>query len=250
MWEAEVEPRLREAGPHEIIVSRTLKVLGLGESAAEQKVADLMSGANPTLAPYAKQDGIHLRITAKAASREGALPLIADLESRVRERLGSYVYGADDDTPWGVARDLLGRIDGTCAFLEIGEAQGSIAELERAATSAGTLATPSLEVASRLLGETATATDLEQAALQLGLNTGALVIVAVAATSEPDGRERGTVRATGEAIVLAPAFGGELSIHRARQNWKTSASEVQRLVGLAAVSLLFRSLSQKGQGQL
>src|SRR4051794_10413977 len=103
MWEREVEPRLRSQGSG-VIVSRTLKTMGLGESAVEAKVQDLMGGSNPTLAPYAKQDGVHLRVTAKAATPEEAERLISGLEAEVRSRLGAAIYGADDETPVGVLR--------------------------------------------------------------------------------------------------------------------------------------------------
>ncbi|HEY0068772.1 MAG TPA: CinA family nicotinamide mononucleotide deamidase-related protein, partial [Chloroflexia bacterium] len=126
MWELEVEPRLRLLSPTQI-VSRTLKVLGMGESAVEQVVVDLMGGANPTLAPYAKQDGIHLRITAKADNEATARDMIAGLEEQVRARLGNAVYGADDETPAGAVLALLARHGLRLAVVEVGEgAIGSV----------------------------------------------------------------------------------------------------------------------------
>jgi nicotinamide-nucleotide amidase len=129
MWELEVEPTLVQ-GTDAVIVSRTLKTLGIGESSAEEVVADLMTGSNPTLAPYAKPDGVHLRITAKAADRASALAMIEGLEAKVRERLGSAVYGADDDTPAGVVTGLLENAGLQIAVLEIGPgAVGAVAPL-------------------------------------------------------------------------------------------------------------------------
>ena len=55
-----------------VIVSRTLKLAGIGESHAEEALGDLTRSTNPTLATYAKSDGIHLRLTAKAATRSEA----------------------------------------------------------------------------------------------------------------------------------------------------------------------------------
>ena len=49
------------------IVSRTLKIFGMGESAVEDLLRDRMNAmTNPTLAPYAKEGEVELRITAKA----------------------------------------------------------------------------------------------------------------------------------------------------------------------------------------
>ncbi len=79
-----------------VIVSRTIKTFGIGESAAEAKLRDLMNALhNPTLAPYAKPTGTELRITAHAQTEEEALSLIVPIEEQVKERLGDVVIGVD-----------------------------------------------------------------------------------------------------------------------------------------------------------
>src|SRR5262249_54153528 len=59
---------------------------------------DLTRSTNPTLATYAKSDGIHLRLTAKAAVQPDAEALLDDFEPRVRERVSDWVYGGEADT--------------------------------------------------------------------------------------------------------------------------------------------------------
>jgi nicotinamide-nucleotide amidase len=66
-----------------------------------------MSLASPTLALYAKPDGIQMRITAKAATREEAARLIEGREAELRLILKDKVWGIDDDTPEGAAGQLL-----------------------------------------------------------------------------------------------------------------------------------------------
>ncbi len=79
-----------------IIRSRTLRVFGLGESAVESLLRDRMNElTNPTLAPYAKEGEVELRITAKADTADEADALIAPVEAEVRALLGGLVYGAD-----------------------------------------------------------------------------------------------------------------------------------------------------------
>ncbi|MCI9223392.1 MAG: competence/damage-inducible protein A [Oscillospiraceae bacterium] len=79
-----------------VIRSRTLRVFGLGESAVESLLRDRMNElTNPTLAPYAKEGEVELRITAKADSPQAADALIAPVEREVRALLGELVYGAD-----------------------------------------------------------------------------------------------------------------------------------------------------------
>jgi nicotinamide-nucleotide amidase len=98
MWEHEVKPRLRALSGGQTLFTRTLKVLGLGESAAEAAIKHLLAGTNPTIATYAKRDGTHVRISAKAEGEERARALVEELEVRAREALGANVYGVDDET--------------------------------------------------------------------------------------------------------------------------------------------------------
>jgi len=72
MWRQEVFPRLEKLGCA-VIFSRTLKTWGISEAKIDQLVGNYMTLANPTLALYAKGDGIHLRITAKSENRDEAL---------------------------------------------------------------------------------------------------------------------------------------------------------------------------------
>lgn len=79
-----------------VIVSRTVKTFGIGESAAEALLRDLMNALhNPTLAPYAKPTGTELRITAHADTEEEAYALIAPVEAQVKAILGDYAIGTD-----------------------------------------------------------------------------------------------------------------------------------------------------------
>ncbi len=91
-----------------MIVSRTLRVYGIGESAAEALLSDQMNALqNPTLAPYAKAGELELRITAKANSQEEAQTLMDPVEAEVRGVLGDKIYGVDVDSLEAVCLDLL-----------------------------------------------------------------------------------------------------------------------------------------------
>ena len=95
---------LSEAGIH----SHNIHIFGLGESAVEEKLCSLMEGLNnPTLAPYAKDGEVMLRLTAKALSKELADKLMAPVLSEVRETLGDIVYGVDSDSLENTAISLL-----------------------------------------------------------------------------------------------------------------------------------------------
>ena len=239
MWEREVEPHLvRVTGT--VLVSRTLKTLGIGESAAEEAVADLMQGSNPTLAPYAKADGVHLRITAKAADRETAETMIAGLEGKVRERLGTAIYGADDDTPAGVVSSLLDSAGLNVAVLEIG--QGAIGSVAQLLSSSGRLATV---VALPLQSPDIDSVEIESEARSLLSQSGASLALAVEVRQENIGDDGRTVKFEAVIVLVARQLDGKEGAWRIRQSWQTAQSEVTRLVGLAALNLLRRHLIER-----
>src|SRR5579864_1235022 len=108
MWEEQVQPRLaKRITGGGVIVSRTLKLIGIGESHAEEALGDLTRSLNPTLATYAKSDGIHLRLTAKSPAVAEAERLLDEFEPRVRSRVAEWVYGTEVDTFPMVVGQLL-----------------------------------------------------------------------------------------------------------------------------------------------
>ena len=91
-----------------VIHSRSLRLFGKGESAVEALLRDKMNAMhNPTLAPYAKEGEVELRLTAKADTLARAQALIAPEEAALREMLGELIYGADGDSLEGVCLALL-----------------------------------------------------------------------------------------------------------------------------------------------
>ncbi|BCV20762.1 competence/damage-inducible protein A [Moorella sp. Hama-1] len=102
----------------EVIFSRALKITGMGESAVEETVKDLLHGDNPTVAPLAKPGEVTLRLTARAGNTEAARQLIQPLEAAIRERLGEYIFGIDDETLEGVTGAMLAARHLTLAVAE------------------------------------------------------------------------------------------------------------------------------------
>lgn len=78
------------------IVSRTLKLFGIGESSMEARLRDRMNAMqNPTLAPYAKEGECELRITAKADTEAEARAMLDPVEADLRKEFGDLIYGVD-----------------------------------------------------------------------------------------------------------------------------------------------------------
>ena len=107
MWHEEILPGLRRCSAGAIILSKTFKTLGLSEATVGELVSPLLSSANPTLAVYAKADGIHLRLAAKAGSQKQAEKMIIESEVGIRAILGEYIWGSDNDTLEAVIGHLL-----------------------------------------------------------------------------------------------------------------------------------------------
>ena len=91
-----------------VIASRTVKTFGIGESAAEALLRDLMNALhNPTLAPYAKEGECELRVTAKAPTDAEAQALLKPTVEQVKALFGSKVYGVDVSSLEEVVEGLL-----------------------------------------------------------------------------------------------------------------------------------------------
>ncbi len=118
MWEIGVIPLLHRLSSGAIILSRTLKTFGLPEATVNEKIANLLSSTNPTLAIYAKPDGIQLRLCAKAQNREEAEEMLTQGESRLRDALPDYIWGVDKDTLEELVGDLLTQKRLTLATME------------------------------------------------------------------------------------------------------------------------------------
>lgn len=74
------------------IISVNVKLKGIGESAAADMISDLLDLENPTVAPYAKDDGVTLRITAAATDKEEALNLMNPSIDKIKLILKDYIY--------------------------------------------------------------------------------------------------------------------------------------------------------------
>lgn len=81
-----------------IIKARVLRTAGIGESILDEKIGEkLLQQANPTVGLAAHAGQVDVRITAKADSAEAADQMIAETEAELRQRIGVYIYGTDDE---------------------------------------------------------------------------------------------------------------------------------------------------------
>ena len=120
LFENEVEPYLRKKfNLAEVIHYRVLKIIGIGESAVDDKVGHLIASLNnPTVGVLALPGQVDVRIAAKAADRDEAIKMISPVEAEVRNLLGNAIFGADDETMEHIVGKLLRRQNKTVATCE------------------------------------------------------------------------------------------------------------------------------------
>ncbi len=197
----EVIPRLSAAsGEKAVLASRLLRTWGRSESDIADSLDDIYrSSTNPSLAFLASGGEIKIRITAKADDRASALKLIEPMETEVRSRMGSVLFGTDDETIERVIFKLLTELDYTIAAAESmtgGMVTAALTSLpgSSAVTRGGIVAYHS-ELKERLLGvsDATTVVDLETAEeMARGGREllGADVVVSVTGSAGPEPLEK------------------------------------------------------------
>ncbi|MGB8455384.1 MAG: competence/damage-inducible protein A [Anaerocolumna sp.] len=96
MFENDIAPFLSRLQPG-ILYSEMVKVCGIGESKAETMIQDLIAGqTNPTIATYAKNGEVHLRVTAAANSMENGKILVKPMVDELKKRFSTTIYTTDE----------------------------------------------------------------------------------------------------------------------------------------------------------
>ncbi len=119
MFEQQVLPYLRELCPYSIY-SVMVKVCGIGESAVEMQLLDLIEEQeNPTIATYAKTGEVHIRVSARAQSEEKARELMKPVLTKIMRKLSGHIYSMDEkETLEESVVALLKKYDLTLAAAE------------------------------------------------------------------------------------------------------------------------------------
>lgn len=251
MWEEQALPLLRPFTGGQVIASRTLKLYGIGESHAEEEVRDLIRSTNPTLATYAKPDGVHLRLTAKAPSVAAAQALLDPFEAEVRARVGQYVYGYEQDSLAAVVGRLLQERGLTLATMEsctggllanlVTDVPGSSAYFRggvvaySAELKAAFGVDPAVIAAHGTVAEETARAMARAARARLGADVG-LATTGVAGPESVEGKPVGTLH-------LALDLQG--SLHAATTQYATTRAEFKRRGAQDALYLLWRALTAR-----
>lgn len=118
MFEQSVYPYLK-AKSNDVIKSKTLRVVGVGESSIQEMLQQIFdTQTNPTVAPYAKDGEVHLRITAKCHVEAEADNLLEKMEKQITEILGHNIYGFDEESLEYIVYKLLKNKNMTISIAE------------------------------------------------------------------------------------------------------------------------------------
>lgn len=190
-----VEPWLQERSGRQL-VSRYIRVFGMGESAADQLLRDLEASGNPTLSPYCSMGEMQLRATAAAPTREEASAMLVPLVDEVCRRLGDVVYAVEDNDGGSLAKSTVeallrkGWTVATCESLTGGMIAAAMVEVPGASAAVrGGLVTYQTDTKTILAGvpaETIERCDVVSAEVAMGMAQGVRerlgVDIAVSAT--------------------------------------------------------------------
>jgi nicotinamide-nucleotide amidase len=225
MWREQVVPRLRERLPARSIRTVTFRTIGIGESAAEQLLEELVKIPNPNVATYAKDDGVHVRVTGVAATLKEADALRDGAAAEVEARLKRYIYGTDDTSLPSALLTLLGERGLTIGISDRGGG-GRLASLLLAEPAA-------CDVVRRSTVGPSGQVEASELAAEALAATGAGIGVGIAVRARPaepiyEGTIDVVVTGAVQAVESFPI--------------RSSFEEIQRRSGLNAADVLRRSL--------
>jgi nicotinamide-nucleotide amidase len=120
MWREQALPRISARLTGRVYRSANLRTLGIGESAVSQLLDELTRRPEPYIGTYAKDDGVHVRVTASAEDPAQAERELSETVAEVRRRLGDYLYADDDRSLTQVLLDALSERRLTIGIAESG----------------------------------------------------------------------------------------------------------------------------------
>ncbi len=93
-----------------VLVSSNINILGIGESAVESMLSDIMKNSiNPSVAPYVNDGEVRVRISCSAKSQNEANEKILPLVQKIKDALGDYVYDIDSPSIQSSLVKILGQ---------------------------------------------------------------------------------------------------------------------------------------------
>ena len=122
MMDTRVVPVLAERAEGSVLVMRTLKLAGIGESELAQRISGTIEACDrsggPDITVLSGAGEVLISMRASGSDRNAAMERIRPVEAEMRERLGELVYGTDKDTLESVVSAILKQRELTLAIAE------------------------------------------------------------------------------------------------------------------------------------
>ncbi len=200
MFENGVVPYLESLSDCHFI-SKNVNIFGMGESKVESILIDMMkSYENPTIAPYATDGEVRLRITAKAETKEKGEELCNKaIEELYKTEVGKYIYGIDTNIEEALVKKLkdCGKKIAVAESCTGGLATGKITAVSGASSILdGSIVSYANEIKAKLLNVEKSVLDTkgavsEECALQMADGVrklmGADIGISITGIAGPDG---------------------------------------------------------------
>ncbi len=218
-----------------VLRRRLLRTIGIGESTIDDRIGELMRGANPTVGTAAHIGQADVRVAARAATAEEADALINEMEAKIRAYIGDHIYSVtDDESIEAVVGRQLQAGGATVSFVE-SNTRGGVAERLRAVGDS--LVAASEQVAQPTVDEASAV----EAARSLLAQSDAAYTVALLGTSGVDEGVYG--KQSGETwIAFARRSGGDVAVDSTRYPFGGRDDFTQQRLGNRAFELLWREL--------
>jgi len=237
MWKEQALPRLQALAGQHIIDSTIVKTIGIGESAAEHILHDLVVAADPVVATYAKDDGVHVRVTALGSDAAETRTRRDVGVAAVKALLAPYIWGSDNDSLASVIAERLEAAESRLGIVEHGTGGGLTALFARDVDAAPSVAS------SMILPVTLDLGDLQAADLALELAADARAMdgatIGVSMVFAGTRQDLGLVSGT---VLLAIARGDNPSRPLTSLPVRSTLMEIQRRAGLHAADMLRQEL--------
>jgi nicotinamide-nucleotide amidase len=118
MWSEQVSKLLLETKEGNVIMTKTLKTIGLSEGAVDEMASPVLAIDNPYVGIYAKPDGIHIRIISRATNQNSANRMLEEVDRQLMSIFKDYVWGTDEETAEESVGRLLNDLGLTLATME------------------------------------------------------------------------------------------------------------------------------------
>ncbi len=101
-----------------VVVVKTLKVFGMGESTIADKLGDILKGTDPVVATYAGKGDIRIKITATGFSKAECVEKYEPVVTVIKELLGNVIYAEDDI---GIAQIVIDELTNQGKMISVAE---------------------------------------------------------------------------------------------------------------------------------